>query len=76
VLAVLLHLVAGFLVVVGGLIMPVWAVVTLGVIWLGLLIVMVLKRGERRWVFGMPVLSIILWFAAAFLGDAFLDWTA
>ena len=61
---------------VGGLIMPIWAVVTLGVAWLGLLVVMVLKRHERRWVFAMPVVSIVLWFAAAFLGDAFLDWTA
>jgi hypothetical protein len=68
--------VAGFLVFVGGLIMPVWAVVTLAVIWVGLLIVMVLKRDERRWVFAMPALSMLLWFAAAFLGDAFLDWTA
>jgi hypothetical protein len=68
--------VAGFLVFVGGLIMPPWAVVTLGVIWLGLLVVIVLKRHEPRWVFAMPVLSILLWFASAFLGDAFLDWTA
>jgi hypothetical protein len=69
-------LVAGFLVFVGGLIMPPWAVVTLGVVWLGLLVVIVLKRDQPRWVFAMPVLSILLWFASAFLGDAFLDWTA
>lgn len=56
--------------------MPAWALVALGVIWVGLLAVMVLKRSEPRWVFVMPVLSIVLWFAAAFLGDAFLDWTA
>ena len=56
--------------------MPVWAVVTLGAIWFGLLIVIVIKRHEPRWVFPMPVLSILLWFAAAFLGDAFLHWTA
>jgi len=56
--------------------MPPWAVVTLGVVWLALLVVIVLKRDQPRWVFAMPVLSILLWFASAFLGDAFLDWTA
>lgn len=71
-----MHLVAGFLVFTGLLIMPPWAVVTLGAIWLGLLIVMVRKRSDPRWVFAMPLVSVILWFAAAFLGDAFLDWTA
>ena len=76
VLAIALHLVAGFLVFVGGLIMPTWALIVLGSVWLGLLVVMVLKRGQPRWVFAMPLISILLWFAAAFAGDAFLDWTA
>ena len=76
VLAFLLHAVAGFLVLVGDLIMPPWAIAVLGGIWVGLLVVMVLKRRDPRWVFPMPVVSVALWFAAAFLGDAFLDWTA
>lgn len=75
VLAFLLHVVAGFLVFTGLLIMPVWAVLVLGGIWLGMLAVMVLKRSSSRWVFAMPLASVILWFAAAFAGDAFLDWT-
>jgi hypothetical protein len=76
VLALVLHAAAGFLVLVGGLIMPAWAVVSLGVVWAGLLVVIILKRGQPGWAFAMPVVSVALWFAAAFLGDAFLDWTA
>ena len=76
VLALVLHAAAGFLVLVGGLIMPAWAVVCLGVVWVGLLVVIILKRDRPGWAFAMPVVSVVLWFAAAFLGDAFLDWTA
>ena len=75
-LALFLHAAAGFLVVVGGLIMPAWAVAVLGVVWVGLLVMIVLKRRQARWAFLMPLVSIVLWFAAAFSGDAFLDWTA
>jgi hypothetical protein len=75
-LAFLLHAAAGFLVLTGGLIMPAWAVAVLGAVWVGLLVVMILKRRQRGWVFLMPLASVALWFAAAFLGDAFLDWTA
>jgi hypothetical protein len=75
-LALLLHAAAGSLVVVGGLIMPAWAVSVLGAVWVGLLVVIVLKRRQAAWAFLMPLVSIGLWFAAAFLGDAFLDWTA
>lgn len=67
---------AGWLVVVGGLIMPTWAVVALGAIWVGLLAVIVIRRNDPWWVFAMPVASIVLWFAAAFLGDTLLGWTA
>jgi hypothetical protein len=76
VLAFLLHLVAGFLVFVGQLIMPLWAVLVLGGVWLGLLVLLVLKRGSSRWAFAIPLASVILWFAAAFAGEALLDWTA
>jgi len=76
VLALFLHVAAGFLVAVGGLIMPAWAVAVLGAVWVGLLVVIVLKRRQPRWAFLMPLVSIMLWFAAAFLGDAYLKWTA
>jgi len=75
-LAFFLHAAAGFLVVVGGLIMPVWAVAVLGAVWVGLLVVIVLKRRQASWAFLMPLVSIVLWFVAAFLGDAYLDWSA
>lgn len=75
-LALLLHGIAGCLVLVGGLIMPVWAVVVLGVLWLALLVLIVIKRRRAGWAFAMPLVSVLLWFVAAFVGDTFLGWTA
>lgn len=60
-----------------GLVAPGWAVVTLLVIWLVLLLVGVRLLIVRPLLVPIvPVLGVLIWFGAISAGDAFLDWTA
>lgn len=75
-LAVLLHLAGLWLVLVSGLVAPLWAIVVLGIVWLGACVPLVLGlRDGRRWVPLVPLGFAFLWFAAVNLGEIVLGWT-
>ncbi|HYU58113.1 MAG TPA: hypothetical protein VEO00_08705 [Actinomycetota bacterium] len=76
VVGIVLQAAVGALVLVSGLIMPIWAVIALGVVWAigtGLAI-----RWRRRpsLVLLVPLVVLAIWALAAWAGEAFLDWTA
>jgi hypothetical protein len=66
----------GLLVLVSGLIMPIWAVLALGVLWLVAVGVAIRWRSRPSIVLAVPFAMLGIWLAAAWLGDRFLDWTA
>jgi hypothetical protein len=66
----------GILILVSGLIMPIWAVIALGVVWLVGLIVAIRWRTKAAVVLAVPLAMIAIWVATAWVGDALLDWTA
>jgi hypothetical protein len=66
----------GLLVLVSGLIMPYWAVGVLAAVWLGAVTVAIRGRARPGLVLATPFVFLALWAAAAWGGDAFLDWTA
>jgi hypothetical protein len=72
----ILELGVGILVLVSGLIMPVWAVVGLGVLWLLGLVVAIRWRRKPAVVLAVPLAMIAIWAATAWAGEALLDWTA
>lgn len=77
VVAVLLHLLALWLVLVSGLVAPLWAIVVLGVVWLAACYP--LLRGLRagaRWGVLVPLALVAFWFAFITFGEAVLGWTA
>jgi hypothetical protein len=75
-LAAVLHLLLGGLVAVSGLIMPGWAVVSLGLAWLVGAAALVRWRRRPAVVLAVPVAMLLLWLASAVAGDAWLGWTA
>lgn len=75
-LGFLLHLAMGVLILVSGLIMPVWAVVVLGVVWLVALVFVFQARDRPFIVLVVPVAMLGIWLATAWLGETLLDWTA
>jgi len=76
VIGFILELGLGILVLVSGLIMPIWAVVALGVLWIVGLIVAIRWRRNAAVVLAVPLAMIGIWVATAWAGDALLDWTA
>lgn len=71
-----LYLAAGFPVLVGGLIMPLWAIMVLAVIWVGGLYLAVRWRRQRNRFLALPFIMFAIWLATAYLGETFLGWTA
>jgi hypothetical protein len=66
-----------FLYGASGLVAPWWAVVLLLVVWLVLFAVACAWWNPHpRWVPGVAVVAVVLWFAAITAGGAFLGWTA
>jgi hypothetical protein len=66
-----------FLYGASGLLAPWWAVVALLVIWaLGLVVATAWWSLHPTWVPWIPVLLVVLWFAALNAGGAWLGWTA
>lgn len=60
-----------------GLLAPPWAVVTVALVWLGLLAAAVYFRKRRPWfVVATPIASLGFWFAFLTFGDLVLGWTA
>lgn len=81
VVAAVLHLAVGvFPYAASGLLVPVWGIVVLYALWLGLAVVLVrLLRGDRRRPLLaplVPVAAIAVWFAFVTAGEVLLDWTA
>jgi hypothetical protein len=71
-----LHAAMGALILVSGLIMPLWAVGVLATLWVVALIAAIRWRGRPARVFAVPVVMLAVWLGVAWAGDRFLDWTA
>ncbi len=75
--ALALQLVVGYFVLASGLVAPLWAVLTLVLVWVVALIV-----GWRIWrvhpavAVAVPVVTALIWLAVIFAGGQFLGWTA
>lgn len=76
VVAWLVQAILGVTVSVSGLIMPPGAVMLLGVFWIVGVVVMLRVRRQPALLFAVPVVSWVVWFAVAALGEAWLGWTA
>jgi hypothetical protein len=81
VVGVVLHLAVGvFPYAASGLLVPIWGIVVLYALWLGLAILLVrLLRGDaRRPLLAplVPVAAIVIWFAVVSAGEVLFDWTA
>ncbi|MET0883530.1 MAG: hypothetical protein ABWZ13_05200 [Acidimicrobiales bacterium] len=76
VLGFVAHLGVGFVVMVSGLIMPLWAILALGVVWAVGLVVMIRNRMSPLIVIAVPVLTLGLWAMTGWAGERYLDWTA
>lgn len=72
-----LHLVAGFFMLVSGLVAPPWAVTAMLVVWAVLLVLGIRRWRTRPWItIAVPVLAFAVWLATLAAGGAFLDWRA
>ena len=74
--ALALHLTAGFVMLVSGLVAPMWAVLLLLAIWAALLILGYRNRHRPAFVLLMPVLAAVAWFLVVQGGALILGWTA
>lgn len=75
-LALLLHLAAGYLYVLSGLVAPPYAVIGLLVVWVLLLWWLFRIRHQRWKTLVVPAAAVVIWFTVLMLGDFFLGWTA
>jgi hypothetical protein len=71
-----LYLAAGYPVLVGGLIMPLWAILLLAVVWVVGLFLAIRWRKQRNRFLALPFIMFAIWLATAYLGETFLGWTA
>jgi hypothetical protein len=71
-----LHVAMGALILVSGLIMPLWAVAVLAGLWVVALVAAIRWRARPGRVVALPVIMFATWLGAAWAGDHFLDWTA
>lgn len=60
-----------------GLVAPLWAVIGLMAIWVGLVVLGVawFRRHPLR-LLALPVIAVVVWFAVLTLGERLLGWTA
>jgi hypothetical protein len=72
----LLHLAVGGWIIVGGLIMPAWAVLAMMVLWGVALVLAIRWRRRPVLVLAAPPVMLAIWFLVAWAGDTFLGWTA
>ena len=68
--------VAAVFVAASGLMMPMWAVVSLWVVWLAGLVVQIRLRDRPLVVVAVPVVIGAIWLLTGTLGEAYLGWTA
>lgn len=71
-----LYLTVGYIVLVSGLVMPAYAVVILGLLWLIGLYLAIRWRKQRNRFLALPFIMFALVLATAYLGGEFLGWTA
>jgi hypothetical protein len=74
--AVPLHLAIGFFYVTSGLVAPLWAVLLLLAIWLGLCIAGYRNRHKPLVVLAIPVVAALVWFVVVQGGSMLFGWTA
>lgn len=72
----MLHLVAGLIYALSGLLAPPYGVAFLGLLWVALLWWLIRLRAQGRRPLLAPVAAVALWFLVMFLGDKLLGWTA
>ena len=71
------HLATAFLYLAAGLMAPLYGIVALWIVWLGLLALAVwLLRRHPVWTLAVPVASVLLFFGLMQLGGSLLGWTA
>lgn len=71
-----LHLVAGYFYVLSGLVAPLYAMIALLVFWV-LLLWWLTRMPQGSWkVLIVPAVAGVVWFSVLMLGDVFLGWTA
>jgi hypothetical protein len=75
ILAMGLHLVAGFFFLASGLLAPLWAVILLLLIWAGLL-AWGYRNRRRPQVMLMPLAAAVVWFVVVQGGSMIFGWTA
>ena len=72
------HLATGIWYAAAGLLAPLWAVIVLWIIWLGMTVwaFRLARSGTPLWTLAVPLIDIAIFFAAISAGEAFLGWTA
>ncbi len=69
--------VIGFFYLASGLVAPLWAVVGLMIIWVGLVVVGIRWFRSHPWrVPALPVVAVLVWWGVLTLGERLLGWTA
>jgi hypothetical protein len=67
----------GFFYLSSGLVAPLWAVIALVAVWIGLVVVgIVWFRHHPLRLPALPVIAALLWFVVLTLGERLLGWTA
>ena len=69
--------VVGFFYLASGLVAPLWAVIALMAIWIGLVVIGIIwfRRHPLR-VLALPVAAAAIWWTVITLGERLLGWTA
>lgn len=76
-IGLVLFIVTGWLYLASGLVAPMWAVIVLWVVWLGLLGAIIKLWRSHPWlVFAAPLVAFLIWVGAISAGSYFLGWTA
>ena len=76
VVAIPLHLAAGFIYLTSGLVAPLWAVLLLLIVWVGLSIIGVRNKHRPLFVLAVPVAAAVVWFVVVQGGSLLFGWTA
>lgn len=76
-LAALGHLGVGVFYLASGLVAPLWAVLLLWLVWLGLAVALIaLWRIGSLVALAVPVVAVVVWHAVILAGQALLGWSA
>lgn len=76
VVAVPLHLAAGFFYMTSGLVAPLWAVLLLLLIWIGLAVAALRNKHRPLFVLLTPVVAAVVWFVVVQGGSVLFGWRA